>query len=139
VSLRKVLIDTNIYVDWLNERLHESVVIAPGFVRYLSTIVQMELRAGATTPRASRAADGLLLAYRAGGRIVVPTVAAFDAAGKTLRALRARGIEVRRASLVNDVLIAQSARAIGAAVVTRDGGFEVLRRVMDFELQFVAD
>ncbi len=135
--LRKVVLDTNVYVDWLNEKMHESLVLAPGLVRYLSAVVQMELRTGATTPRARRAVDELVGAYRGGRRIIVPTAAAFDDAGRVLRELKSQGIEVRRASLVNDVLIAESARAIGATVITRDGDYEILKGALQFGLQVV--
>jgi predicted nucleic acid-binding protein len=137
VILRKVVLDTNVYVDWLNEKLHDGLVLAPGFVRYLSAVVQMELRTGARTRRAARAVDELVRAYRTGRRIVVPTAGAFDDAGRALRELRDRGVEVRPASLVNDVLIAQSARAIGATVITRDRDYEKLTKVLDFSLQVI--
>lgn len=137
--LRKVVLDTNVYVDWLNDKLHDGLVLAPGLVRYLSAVVQMELRTGARTPRARRAVDELVRAYRGGRRIVVPTARAFDEAGRALRELRDRGVEVRRASLVNDVLIAQSARAIGAMVITRDRDYETLKAVFDFGLQVLVN
>jgi predicted nucleic acid-binding protein len=105
----------------------------------LSAVVQMELRTGARTPRARRAVDELVRAYRGGRRIVVPTARAFDEAGRALRELRDRGVEVRRASLVNDVLIAQSARAIGAMVITRDRDYETLKAVFDFGLQVLVN
>jgi predicted nucleic acid-binding protein len=135
--LRKVVLDTNVYVDWLNQKLGEEWVVAPGLVRYLSAVVHMELLTGARTPRAQRAVDQLARAYGAGKRILSPGAEAFGAAGRALRALRARGIEVRRASLVNDVLIAQSARAIGATVITQDHDYEAIRSTLDFELRIV--
>jgi predicted nucleic acid-binding protein len=109
--LRKVVLDTNVYVDWFNEKLHEGVVLAPGLVRYL---------------------------YRVSKRVLVPSAGAFDEAGRALAALRARGVDVRRASIVNDVLIAQSARAVGATVITRDRDYETIRTVLDFRLQIIA-
>jgi predicted nucleic acid-binding protein len=48
-------------------------------------------------------------------------------------------MEVRRASLVNDVLIAQSARAIGATVITRDRDYEQLRPILEFELRVITN
>jgi predicted nucleic acid-binding protein len=135
--LRKVVLDTNVYVDWLNERLHEPFVLAPGLVRYLPAVVQMELRAGARTRRAGRALDRLFAAYRASKRIVVPAAAAFDEAGRSLRRLCDRGIDVGRASLLNDVLIAHCARAIGATVITRDADYDAIRAVVDFEMQLI--
>jgi predicted nucleic acid-binding protein len=135
--LRKVVLDTNLYIDWLNEGLHEELMVGPGFVRYLSGVVQMELRAGARMLPARRAVDHLVRAYRAAGRIVVPDAAMFDLAGRTLRLLRDAGREVRRASLVNDTLIALSARALGATLLTADADYEAIRAVLDFKLEMV--
>jgi hypothetical protein len=90
-------------------------------------------------PTRDSGVDELARAYRAGRRIVVPTAGAFDDTGRALRELRDRGVEVRRASLVNDVLIAQSARAVGATVITRDRGYEKLKAVLDFSLHVIVN
>ncbi|WP_437733009.1 type II toxin-antitoxin system VapC family toxin [Sorangium sp. So ce1335] len=135
--LRKVLLDTNLYIGWLNRGIHEDLMIGPGPVRYLSAVVQMELRAGATTLPARRAVDHLGRAYRSAGRIVAPDAEVFDHAGRTLRRLREAGREVRRASLVNDVLIALSARSLGATVLTADEDYDAIRAVLDFKLERV--
>lgn len=48
------------------------------------------------------------------------------------------GQEVRRASLVNDVLIALTARQLGATLCTADDeDFRAIRRVRDFSLEVV--
>ncbi|WP_437905730.1 PIN domain-containing protein [Sorangium sp. So ce327] len=135
--LRKVLLDTNLYIGWLNRGIHEDLMIGPGLVRYLSAVVQMELRAGATTLPARRAVDHLCRAYRGVGRIVAPDAEVFDHAGRTLRRLREAGREVHRASLVNDVLIALSARSLGATVLTADEDYDAIRAVLDFKLERV--
>jgi predicted nucleic acid-binding protein len=138
VKLRKVILDTNLYIDWLNKGLHEEVMVGPGLVRYLSTVVQMELRVGATMLPARRALDQLVRAYRTAGRIVAPPGEVFDQAGRTLQRLREVGREIRRASLVNDVLIALTARSLGATMVTADEDYEVIRSVVDFKLERVS-
>lgn len=135
--LRKVVLDTNVYIDWLNQGLHEELMVGPGLVRYLSAVVQMELRVGAKMLPARRAVDQLSRAYRTAGRIITPTVEHFDQAGRALRRLRDAGREVRRASLVNDVLIALSARALGATVLTSDQDYEAILAVLDFKLERV--
>lgn len=135
----RTLLDTNVYIDWLNDGLHESLVLGPGRVRILSAIVLMELRAGAETARAKRGVDRLARAYRAGQRLVAPLPSVCDEAGNVLRDLRRRGRDVRRASLVNDVLIALTARAQGATVVTRDGSdFTAIRQVRDFSVEVIS-
>ena len=133
--MTKLLLDTNLYVGWLNHGLHQAVVLGPGFVRYLSSVVQMELRAGAATRPARRLLDQLVRAHAASTRLVAPSTTVFDQAGLVLRALRLGGREVRQASLVNDVLIALTARSHGATVYTRDANdFEAIRRVRNFSL-----
>jgi predicted nucleic acid-binding protein len=134
----KLILDTNVYIGWLNYRLHEALVMGPGAVRYLSSVVQMELRAGAVTRRARQGLDQLVRAHAASGRVVAPSPAQFDEAGLALRALQLAGRETRRASLVNDLLIALTARQIGATVYTRDfEDFEAIRRGRDFSLRTV--
>ncbi len=136
--MTKLLLDTNVYVGWLNHGLHETLVVGPGFVRYLSSVVQMELRVGAATRPARRLLDQLVRAHAAAARLVAPSTPVFDEAGLVLRALRMAGREVRRASLVNDVLIALSARQLGATLYTADAeDFTAIRRVRDFGLEVV--
>ena len=136
--MTKLILDTNVYIDWFDRGLHEALVVGPGFVRYLSSVVQMELRTGATTRRARQLLDQVVRAHAASGRVVAPLPAQFDEAGLALQALRLAGREIRRASLVNDLLIALTARQIGAIVYTRDfEDFEAIRRVRDFSLQAV--
>lgn len=101
--MTKLILDTNVYIGWLNHRLHEPLVTGPGFVRYLSPVLQMELRVGAITRRARERLDQLVRAHATSGRLVAPSPAQFDEAGLALRALRLTGREIRRASLVNDV------------------------------------
>jgi predicted nucleic acid-binding protein len=55
--------------------------------------------------------------------------------GRTLQRLREAGREVRRASLVNDVLIALSARSIGATLLTADADYEAIGAMVDFKLE----
>jgi predicted nucleic acid-binding protein len=55
-----------------------------------------------------------------------------------LQRLREGGREIRRASLVDDVLIALTARSIGATMFTADEDYEVIRSVVDFKLERVS-
>jgi len=60
----------------------------------------------------------------------------FERAGSLLRRLKLAGREVRSAAFVNDVLIALSARSIGATVVTSNvRDFEAIRRIEPFALE----
>ncbi len=137
--MTKVVLDTNVYVGWLNHGLHEELVLRPGMVRYLSSVVVMELRVGAATRPARRILDQLVRAHAGAERLLAPSSTVFDEAGTVLRALRMAGREIRRAALVNDVLIALTARRSGATLCTSNrDDFDAIRRVRDFSLELVA-
>jgi predicted nucleic acid-binding protein len=134
--LKRILLDTNLYIDWLDRGAHESLILGSGLVHYLSAVVVLELRVRAKTRGARHAVDQLVRAYDAGGRLVAPTPAAFDRAGSLLRKLKLAGREIRSASLVNDVLIASTARLIGATVVTTNiPDFEEIQALETFSLE----
>ncbi len=133
--MKKILIDTCVYIDWLNQGRHEEVMLGSGFVRYLSAVVAMELRAGAQHPGARDATSALIRAYRSAGRVVVPSGEVFERAGAVLRQLKLAGRDVRRASLCNDVLIALTARSMRASVVTVNlDDFAAIRQIDRFDL-----
>ena len=131
--MKKVVLDTNVYIDWINRGLREDLMLGGGVLRYLSAVVVMELRAGARARRDRAAIDGLVRAYASGGRLVAPNRLVFDRAGSALRQLKLAGCDVRSASFVHDVLIALSAREIGATVITSNvADFEAIRKVEVF-------
>src|SRR5262249_7676408 len=133
---RRVFLDTNIYIDWLNRRDRDDIVMGPGFVRFLSAVVMMELRAGARAGRATKALNDFVRAYRTTGRLASPPPAAFDDAGSVLQRLARQGFETRRAALVHDVLIALTCRSLGATLYTTNGAdFEAIRAIRDFRLE----
>ena len=136
--MKRVVFDTNIFVDWMRTGAHEEWILGADKVRVLSSVVEMELRAGAETSGARSAIERIVRAHATGARVLAPSAGVFARAGDLLRRLSSRGIEVRRAALVHDVLIALSARSIGATVVTRDIDFQTLRRHAHFELELVS-
>jgi len=134
--VKKVVLDTNVYIDWINRALHEGHMVGSGAIRYLSAVVVMELRAGARSPAGRSAIDRLVRAYAAGDRLIPPSQAVFERAGSVLRRCKLAGREVRSAAFVNDVLIALTARSIGATVVTSNlGDFEAIRQIDAFALE----
>ena len=119
--MRRLVIDTSLYIDWLNRGLHEEVLFQRDAVRYLSAVVLMELRAGAFHAADRRTLARLEESFERAGRLLAPTSRVFAEAGDTLRGLQARGYNIRAGhSIASDVLIALSARSIGATVVTRN-------------------
>jgi predicted nucleic acid-binding protein len=138
--MRRVVIDTNVYVDWINSGRHEEVLFERETVKYLSAVVLMELRAGAFSERDRRLLQRLQTAFERAGRVLTPSRSVFAEAGDALRRLQAdRGYSIGAShSIANDVLIALSARSIGASVVTQNGrDYRAIRAVRPFRLAIV--
>ena len=138
--MRRLVIDTNVYIDWLNKGRHEDVLFQRDAVKYLSAVVLMELRAGAVLRADRRRVRRLETAFERAGRILAPSKALFAEAGDTLRRLQIEaGYNIGGShSVANDVLIALSARAIGATVVTQnERDYRAIERIRSFRLTVV--
>ena len=135
--MERIVIDTNVYVDWLNEGQHEAILFQREDVKYLSAVVLMELSAGAFSARDRRLVREVASAFAKVDRILLPTVTIYEEAGDLLRRLQeSRGYTVASAyGLVNDVLIALSARSIGATVITQnERDFVAIQTIRPFKL-----
>lgn len=138
--MRRLVIDTNIHIDWFNAGRHEDILFQRDSVKHLSAVVLMELRAGAFSLRDRRLVQRVEVAFAKAGRILVPSRGVFSDAGDALRRLQAnRGFRIESShSIVNDVLIALSARSIGATVVTQNGDdYQAIQVVRPFQLSVV--
>lgn len=138
--MRRLVIDTNVYVDWINQGQYEEILFQRETVKYLSAVVVMELRAGAFSSRERRLLQRLEGAFEKAGRLLTPTPRVFAEAGDVLRRLQAdRGYRIRaRHSIANDVMIALSARSIGATVVTQnERDYRAIQTVRAFRLAIV--
>jgi predicted nucleic acid-binding protein len=137
--MRRLVIDTNIYIDWFNAGRHEDILFQRNAVKHLSAVVLMELRAGAFSSADRRLVRRVASAFEKTGRILAPSRNVFDEAGDALRRLQERGVRIETShSIVNDVLIALSARSIGATVVTQnERDFKAIQAVRPFELRVV--
>ena len=116
----KLLLDTNVFVDYLRAGLYADWVFGRvgDTIRFLSSIVLMELRLGADTLRRKRAVDRIKAAFPS-GRLIAPAPQLFDDAGRLFRLLYGDGSGFGdRLGPINDLLIALTARQIGATVVT---------------------
>lgn len=125
----KVLLDTNVFIDYLRADLHADWIFGGvrRIIRFLSPVVLMELRLGADTPRRHRAVDRIQAAFPA-NRLVAPLPPIFDYAGRLFRALYGDGSGPDdRLGPMSDLLIALTARQIGAVVITSN--LEDFRRI----------
>ena len=125
----KVLLDTNVFIDYLRADLHADWIFGgvSNTIRFLSAVVLMELRLGADTLRRKRAVDRIQAAFPM-GRLIAPLPSAFDHAGRLFRTLYGDGSGLAdRLAPVNDLLIALTARQMGATLVTSN--FQEFRRI----------
>jgi predicted nucleic acid-binding protein len=139
--MRRLVIDTNIYIDWFNAGRHEAILFQRDAVKHLSAVVLMELRAGAFGVRDRRLVQRVESAFARAGRILLPSRAVFAEAGEVLQRLQAKhGFHLESShSIVSDVLIALSARSIGATVVTQnERHYRAIQAVRSFQLVVVA-
>ena len=102
--MQRIVIDTNIYIDWLNEGRYEDIIFQREAVKHLSADVLMELLAGAFSTRDRRLIRDITLPFAKANRIVTPTVSIYEEAGDVLRRLqRLHGYSMPSAyGLVND-------------------------------------
>jgi hypothetical protein len=138
--MQKVLFDTNVLIDWLNAGKYSEILFGRGLVKYLSAVVYLELEAGAFTPKDRRLIQQMARGFEQSQRIVTPTISDWQEAGALLRQLQQeKGYNLSKAySLTHDVLIALSARRIGAVVITQNSAdFEAIRQLRSFSLMLV--
>ena len=143
--ITRVLVDTSVYIALLRDRAF-ALDFRPwyevGLARtYMSSVVVQELLAGAWTARERRQASELYEPFERVRRVVTPTHELWKDAG-TLIALMSRhvprlGSRVR-GGLLSDLLVALTARSIGATVVTRNRrDFELINDFRPFRLHVV--
>jgi predicted nucleic acid-binding protein len=135
-----MVFDTTVYVAAIREGLASPAARTLEAARartYLASVVSAELRAGALTEAGRRAVQELTLWSHRVDRVVTPTAGSWERAGDVFG--RLRRLEPRLRSKVptlwNDLLIALSARQVGATLVSENvHDFELLRRYVSFDL-----
>ena len=139
--IKKVL-DTNIYIDlFANPYLYEDIFISEGPI-YLSSVVLMELLAGAHAKNGKRRIKSLAGLFKKLRRIFIPTELDYEQAGEILiRLQNIKGYNIRKsASITNDCLIAASVRSIGGVLYTQNKkDFQAIQDVFDFKVSFVKE
>lgn len=136
----KALFDTDIYIDWINVGSHEELVVRRSVMRFMSSVVLMELRAGTQRAADERLVERLHDVASRTGRIVVPSAQSFWQAGRIIQQMRLKfDYDVKkRVTIVNDVLIALSCLQIGAILFTRNTrDFRAIQSLLPFQLVVV--
>ena len=139
--MRRIIVDTNLYIDWLNAGKHEPILFQPDAVKFMSAVVMMELLAGVDSVRDQRRLQDLFRTFAKLDRILTPSWATYEEAGEVLRQLQTiHRYHLRRShTLTNDVLIALSARTIGGTVITQNKrDFLAIQSIREFKLSVVS-
>lgn len=142
--MAKHLIDTDLYIDLIRtgktlpiiRELYEKET--PGL--YFSSVVAQELLTGARSPISRRHVETLLTPFERTGRIATPSHRQWKDAGNVLAQLTdlRPDLKGKLPSLVNDCLLALSARATGATLYTRNReDFMLLQSIRHFRLVIV--
>ena len=75
--MEKVVFDTDLYIDWINVGRHEDLLLERSFLRYMSTVVLMELRAVAVSRRGQKLVEHLHEIFARTGRLLNPSPQTF--------------------------------------------------------------
>src|SRR5918992_4402554 len=139
-----ILLDSNVYIRGFNDetfgaefrRFHQAAL--PQLV--LSAVVLTELLVGADSPDREKALRRTIIRpFEARNRIHVPTRRTWElsaAVDRRLRILGGYAASLAQRGFFNDMLIACSARELGAVVVTHNvTDFTLLQRVLDFQFR----
>lgn len=127
------VIDTSVYIDSLRSRRFEKEILELKFVVRCSAVVLAELSRGARSREMTRFVDDMAKNLR----IIAPNEREWVESGKIVsRLVAAKGYDIHKAREVHfDVLIALTARRIGAYLITCDAGdFTAIRDFVDFSL-----
>ncbi len=142
--MKKILLDSNIYIDFLRRGAYSEIISniyayeTPGI--YFSSVVIQELLIGAVGKEGRKNVETLYRPFESMGRIVTPTHNNWKEAGNLLSLLRIRrkDLKTKIPALINDTLIALSAKSIGATVYTSNvTDFQTIREFSTFSLVVV--
>ena len=139
-----LLLDTNVYLDALKSGAgatrFEQQFLPLVFQTYLSSVVVEELYAGALDDRAVRLVERQVGALERVGRVVTPLFEDWKRAGKLVAVITRRepGRKPKVQQMLNDILLALSARRMGADLYTlnRDD-FKLIHRYQPFSLKLL--
>ncbi len=127
------ILDTSVYIDNLRSGRFKNEILDLKFVVRCSAVVLAELSRGARSGPMKRFVDDLARNLR----VIAPDEREWvESGGVVNRLVAARGYDIHKAREVHfDVLIALTARRIGAYLITCNAGdFTAIRRYVNFNL-----
>lgn len=132
-AVNLAIIDTSVYIDNLRSGRFQTELLELKLLVRCSAVVLAELWRGARSREMVRFVDYLSRNFR----VIAPNEREWIESGKMVgRLAGARGYDIHKIREIHfDVLIAMTARKIGAYVITCDADdFTAIRQVMDFNL-----
>ena len=139
-----ILLDSNVYIRSFNDKsfgaefrtFHQAAL--PQLV--VSAVVLTELLVGANSPDREKALRRAIIEpFQARNRIHVPTRQTWELAAGVDRGLRVLGgfaASLAQRGFFSDILIAATARELGAVVVTQNVvDFTLIQKVLDFQFR----
>ncbi len=144
VSPVKAILDTSVYLSFLRRdgEIHDFGFLLRPTLLYMSSVVFTELYTGAKDRSTIRLLGRLYRTFDRVERVIAPDKQVWFEAAQVLQqfGLRSGFEETGLARLTHDVLIALSARKIGAVVFTRNRrDFERIREIRNFDLRVYED
>ena len=122
---RKIIYDTSVYIEIIRSKPYAEAFRSRYETNlpltFFNSVVVQELLAGATDSLRRATAEGFYRPFERARRIVTPTHVVWKEAGRLLGVIRGQSKDQKdrlTGSFVNDLLIAVSAKSIGASVVT---------------------
>ncbi len=134
---RKIVIDTNVYIDIFNKGRHESLKNPSEYLVFLAYPVLHELWIGAKNPAEIKHLSAFQDRFLRLKRLISPSTATLVAMGPICRKLRKSGkLDPAHPKHYNDIAITILARQIGAMVITKNiSDFEMIQTAVNFEFQ----
>ncbi len=135
----KLLLDTSVYIPFVNQGIAYPFIEAPqgSALIYMSAVVMEELYAGALDTSSIKLLDKMYVTFSKISRFIAPDAGDWQKTGKVVALLGAKyGFEENfLTKITHDVLIAATARKIGAAVVTYNlKDFIRIQEYIDFKI-----
>lgn len=135
----KVIVDTSVYIPFINDGISHPILDAAfgSPLLYMSAVVMEELYAGAFDRETIKLLDKLCSTFENVGRMVTPDAANWRLCGMVVAKMgRKYGFDrTYLSTITKDILIAVSARQIGAYVLTNNiRDFLRIREFVDFKL-----
>ncbi len=138
--MRKVVVDTSVYVDFFRrggENPLKRILSDFSYAIYLSSVVAQELFAGAQDEKDVGEIERFFGSFERSGRVLTPSKSDWLECGRVLSQIgRKHGFEsVKKGRLVNDILIALSCHDVEAAILTLNlKDFQMIGEFIEIEI-----